>query len=624
MDKLNKIFKINPLYESDGYKISHKLMLAPGTTKEYWTWIPRNFKYMPKGIKKIMSGGQQLTWRYIHSNFQELFFNQPIHVAKKFGEDMSKYIMMEYNSKHFEELHSLGYLPIEIQSLPEGIFTKNNIPHMTGINTVDGYAWLGLFLETLVSKLSWQLPTIATIANKFKENAVEYVKKTDSENMWLADYMCHDFHSRGGNPFTSIAAGLGHAFSNKGSDTLNVIEASRYYYDVPDDEMCVNSVNASEHSVTCTGIFYYQDKLKRGLLNDKIKEYYSFSAPCEGNIDNPDYLAISEWLNLADWLKKFPKGILSIVSDTFDLWKLITFILPRLKDQILARDGKLVIRPDSGNPVDIICGRNYNIMHLRMTDYITNTPMLFSKAIKHKISNFDNYGNNNYWDDNRLNPDLIEFREKYFEYGENGYSGYSLEYYNQIKFNENFCKGVVQLLYEIFGGDKTKEGYIRLNSHVGVIYGDSITLDRQVEIYKKLEKKGFAATNIIVGVGSYSYVYMTRDQAGWAAKGAWFRTHIKTDCTCGASSYEGCSECLETKDYDIYKDPVTDDGTKKSLRGFQYVYYNKENQIEVESGVSMEKAFSSENLLRTIYKDGKFYNQTSLDKIRYKLSNNKM
>jgi len=257
--KLDKTFKINPLYETDGYKVGHGLMLAPNTTREYWTWIPRSNKYMPQDITKIMSAGEQLTWRYIHSIFQENFFDQPSIVAHQFTKDMSKYLMQDYNFDGFEQLHRLGYLPVEIQSLPEGIFTNPNIPHMAGINTVDGYAWLGLFLETLTSKLSWQCPTAATIGHKFKQNAVEWVKKTDEKNLWLADFMCHDFHSRGGNPYTSIAVGLGHAMSNSGSDTLNVIPASRYYYDFNENEVPIYSVNASEHSVMCTRIFSTQD-----------------------------------------------------------------------------------------------------------------------------------------------------------------------------------------------------------------------------------------------------------------------------------------------------------------------------------------------------------------------------
>lgn len=571
MKKLDKTFQINPLYEMDGYKVGHNAMLAPNTSREYWTWVPRSLKYMPKGIDKMMSAGQQMVWRYIHSNFKENFFDRSVEEAQRFGRDMCKYLMMDYNADHFINLHKLGYLPVRIKALPEGIFTSPNIPHMTGINTLDGYAWLGLALETLVSKLGWQLPTAATIGHKFKQNAVEWVTKTDPENLWLADYMCHDFHSRGGNPFTSIAVGLGHAMSNNGSDTLNVIPASRYYYDFNEEEVPIYSVNASEHSVTCTGIFYYEELLKSGQLNNKIEEYYSFSDyPSDGSKEKPDYLAIAEWLNLKDWLKKFPKGILSIVSDTFDLWKLIIYILPRLKKEILARDGKLVIRPDSGDPVGIICGE---------------LPIGVNE-------DGDIYSKNS---------------------------------------NINTRKGVIELLWDIFGGETTSTGYKRLNSHIGAIYGDSINLERQVQIYERLSNKGFASTNIVLGVGSFTYVMLTRDSGGWAIKGNWFETFYESKCRCkadGIPTNELPTSCKTgcRKSYNIYKDPITDDGTKKSLKGFCMVedWTGASEMYEGELYTVKQECTSEEEskgILQIIYEDGKFYNQTTLPKIREKNKN---
>ena len=558
MNKLNKAFVINPLYEADGYKVAHKNMLAPNTKREAWTWIPRSLKHMHPSITKIMSGGQQVTWRYIHSNFKEHFFDKSVDEALRFGADMATYLGTTYDSDHFTALHELQYLPIKIQSLDEGVFTNPNIPHMTGINTVDGYAWLGLFLETLVSKLSWQLPIAATIGAKFKQNAKEWVMKTDSENIALSDFMCHDFHSRGGNPFTSIAVGLGHSFSNLGSDTLNVIPASRYYYDFSKTDVPIYSVNASEHSVTCTGIFYYDNILRttdQGL--EYIKEYYSYDVDCEGSVDKPDYLAISEWLNLRDWLNKFPEGILSYVADTFSIWKLINYVLPRLKVEILARNGKLVLRPDSGDPVDIVCG----LYHTRFAtkkdadDYYKAWPA--SKINKYHVGN-----------------------ERTFE-------------------PTNEDKGVIELLWDIFGGDESKEGYKRLDSHIGCIYGDAINLERQVAIYSRLADKGFASTNIVLGIGSFTYVYITRDTGGYAAKGSWFEVEEQ-----GVRSQ-----------YNIYKDPITDDGTKTSLKGFQYVT-NVSGEYVNESEVSEDKTFSNGNLLKVIYEDGKFFNQTTLETIR--------
>lgn len=560
MKKLNKTFKINPLYEADGYKVGHKKMLAPNTTKLYGTWIPRSLKYMHPSITKIMSAGHQFVVRYLHSTFQENFFDQPINVAEEFVKDMSDYLMLPYNGEHFLELHKLGYLPIKIKALPEGIFTNPNIPHQTYINTIDGYAWLTLYLETYISKLSWQISTVATIGHKFKQNAVEWTNKTDKDNLWLTDYMCHDFHSRGGNPFTSIAAGLGHSFTNKGSDTLNVISASRYYYDVPKNEVCINSVNASEHSVSTTKIF-----------------------------------TVGEQQMIADWLKEFNKGILSIVSDTFDLWKLITEYLPTNKEAIMSRDGKLVIRPDSGDPVDIICGIQEikdltTLLNLPSGTYFyKNETFIFKKEEWLNIlSDYDK--------EIHLEEALFAYLKKENLEGFRKWNGNKVIYFH--KNNEFVNKGVIELLWGIFGGTINEQGYKVLDSHIGAIYGDSINLERQVEIYKRLEAKGFAATNIVLGVGSYSYVYMTRDQAGFAAKGAWFES-------------EGIG-------YNIYKDPITDSGTKKSLKGKVQVATNLDGEIVCYQECSSEEEYKG--MLQTIYEDGKFFNQTTLTEIRNRLS----
>jgi nicotinamide phosphoribosyltransferase len=311
--------------------------------------------------------------------------------------------------------------------------------------------------------------------------------------------------------------------------------------------------------VTCTGIFFYEKKLRSGLLNHEIVAYYTSTVDSEGSVQNPDYLAIAELLNLRDWLEKFPKGILSVVSDTMDLWKVITHILPRLKKEILAREGKLVIRPDSGDPVDIICGRGI---------YKSGDKLLSNEEIDEDV--------------------------------------YAPEF-----------KGVIELLWDIFGGEITSTGYKRLDSHIGAIYGDSINLERQIAIYTRLADKGFSATNVVVGVGSYTYVMLTRYSAGYAAKGAWFQTLEILN-----------GEEVRTE-YNIYKDPITDNGTKKSLKGFCQVFNNRpdalpyeikydgKDQLEVHTECTKDQEESG--LLVLIYEDGKFHNQVTLTEIRERL-----
>jgi nicotinamide phosphoribosyltransferase len=486
------MFKANSLFYTDGYKIGHKKMLAPGTTKLYGTWIPRSTKHAPKGVNKIVSFGQQLAVRWLNDEFNENFFKLSKDEAMKFGKDMSMYLGTEYDASHFSALHDLGYLPIRIKSLPEGIETPANVPHMTFINTVDGFAWLTLYLETIISSLAWKPSTSASIALQYKRNLTEWVMKTDPTNAWLIPFLAHDFSARGLSPWDMLSSGLGHATSFRGSDSIICIPGSRYFYNEPETEVAINSVNASEHSVSTTCIFTMGE-------SEMIKYF----------------------------MDQYPTGILSIVSDTFDLWQLITKFLPENKDQIMNRDGKLVIRPDSGDPVDIICG--------------TNTK-----------------------------PNFVSMDE-----------------------NHPSNKGVIELLWDIFGGTINNQGYKVLDPHIGAIYGDSITLDRQIEIYSRLASKGFAATNIVLGVGSFTYQMNTRDTLGFAAKGAWFEAN--------------------GKGFDIYKDPVTDDGTKKSLKGL----------ISVDADFTVHTQCTTEQeatgILQTIFEDGKFYNQTTLAEVRSKI-----
>lgn len=245
------------------------------------------------------------------------------------------------------------------------------------------------------------------------------------------------------------------------------------------------------------------------------------------NKDQEYLRKIAEYQFFKEMLEIHPTGIVSLVSDTFSLWDVVTEFVPRMKDQIMARDGKLVIRPDSGDPVDIICGYN------SLND-----------------------------DEMPANTDI----------------------------NHPSYKGIVELLWDIFGGTTNKLGFKLLDEHIGAIYGDSITLERQEQIYTRLARKGFASTNIVLGVGSFTYQMNTRDTLGFAAKGAWFE--------CNGEGYE------------IYKDPITDDGTKKSLKGM--VRVNEDFTVETQCTLDREK----EGMLQVIYQDGKLHNQTTLTQVR--------
>ena len=265
------MLNFNPLYLVDGYKISHKKMLAKNTTRLYGTWIPRSLKYMPKGIDKIVSAGQSLTWQWLSAKFDEHFFNKEWSELSSFVDDMTKYLQLPYDGEHFKELHDLGYLPLKVKSLPEGIETNPNIPHMTFVNTVDGFGWLTLYVETIVSAASWKMPTSATLALQYRRNVEEWVKKTDPDNSMLIPFLCHNFAARGMSSWDMITSGIGLSMSFQGDDTLAIIPPLRKYYGVGEVEMPIGSVCAGEHSVTTSNIFAAMVALESG------KDYCGFS-----------------------------------------------------------------------------------------------------------------------------------------------------------------------------------------------------------------------------------------------------------------------------------------------------------------------------------------------------------
>jgi len=154
----------------------------------------------------------------------------------------------------------------------------------------------------------------------------------------------------------------------------------------------------------------------------------------------------------------------------------------------------------------------------------------------------------------------------------------------------------VQCLWEIFGGTETAQGYKVLNERVGLIYGDSITLERAQNILKGLSAKGFASNNLVFGIGSYTYNYLTRDTFGFAVKATWGQVN-------------GVGRKL-------FKDPVTDSGVKKSAKGLLRVE-QAENGFELFD----QQSFEQENMgaLQTVFENGQLLREYSLDQIRERL-----
>jgi nicotinamide phosphoribosyltransferase len=556
------------IYNVDTYKVGHKPMLPVGSTLMQSNFTPRSGKNSNcPNNGKIVSFGQQMLVMKIQEDWKNNFFNRPIVEIDDFAKDMGDLLMFKepIDVTHFKQLHTLGYLPIEIRSIQEGTEIKYKVPFYTIVNTkpLDGgvFDWIVNYLETILSAEAWNAPTSATLGLALRRLGNKWIAKTDPENAWFVDYQFHNFSMRGMDGMSSIVnSGLGFATTSRGSDTLPVIPAARKFYF--EKEVCINSVIASEHAIMCslTGFFV---KTKEGSW-DKIGEV---------EVETFRYL-----------LRKFPTGILSLVSDTWDLWRVIVDYCRILKDEILARDGKLVIRPDSGDPVDIICGIK-PVAELDIQDCLqTKTKRVLYNG---DVYEFDGDG----------------FQSTLEEYGENDVYQAS-EYFTKIYVSDAEKKGVIELLWDIFGGDTSSTGYKRLNSHIGAIYGDSITYSRAEQMFERLAAKGFASTNIVLGVGSYSLQFVTRDTHGFAQKATYIEIEVN-----------GVTEGIE-----IFKDPITDSGVKKSARGLIMVVKDAAGDYVIKDRSTWAEVNSDANELKVIFRDSVFYNQTTLTAIRERLA----
>lgn len=489
---------------ADFYKIAHRPMYPQKTEKVYSTWTPRTSRI--KGVDRVVNIGVQVFIKeYLMDVFQEHFFARPkAEVISEYAR-LIKATLGDPNpeTKHLEELHDLGYLPLSIKALPEGYVVPTRVPTMTIENTDPRFFWLTNFIESLASCELWQIATSATLALEYKRIMDQYMLETAPENAWFTPFQGHDFSMRGMSSLRSaILSGMGHlAAGFVGTDTIPAIHGAEYYYNANvEKELVGTSVPATEHSIQCA----YGDDMEylRRMLQDV-----------------------------------HPSGIVSIVSDGYDFWEVVrpgNGIVAKLKKEILARKGgpvgdKVVIRPDSGDPVLIICG------------------------------------------DPNATPGTPEY------------------------------KGAVECLYETFGGTMSSKGYKLLDSHIGLIYGDAITLRRAEEIMERLKAKGFASTNVVFGIGSYTYQYNTRDTFGFALK--------STLCI------------IDGVEKQIFKNPKTDDGTKKSQKG-RVAVFRQGNSFVFADGFSLKDVVPGDQL-REVFRDGKLLVDDSFATIRERIQSTK-
>jgi len=480
---------INPMLYSDFYKVDHRRQYPEGTEFVYSNLTARGSRI--SGIDHVVVFGlQAFCMDYLIRRFNDGFFKKPkAEVLANYQRRMDTSLGAGViTTEHIAALHDLGYLPVRIKALPEGTLCPLRVPMLTIVNTLPQFYWVTNFLETILSNAIWHPMTSATIAHQYRVLLDKYAAET-SDIPEFVQWQGHDFSMRGQSSFeASLASGAAHLLSFTGTDTIPSIDwLEHFYFANSEKELIGASVPATEHSVMCLGGKDTEADTYRRLITEV-----------------------------------YPKGIVSIVSDTWDYFEVLNTTIRGLKDVIMARDGKVVIRPDSGNPTKIICG----------------------------------------------DPDAPEG---------------SLE-----------CKGTIEILWDIFGGTVNSKGYKQLDSHIGAIYGDSITLDRCQAICNGLAAKGFASTNMVYGIGSYTYQYTTRDTFGFAIKATY--------------------GIVNGKAIELFKQPKTDNGIKNSAKGLLRV------NADLTLSESVSPAEEKEGLLETVFLEGRMIKTYTLQEIRHRLA----
>ena len=473
----------NPLLATDVYKMGHMEQYAPGCTKVYSYLTARSDASFDR---TVFFGLQYYLEEYLS-----------VRLTPEMGEEFLRYrkMILGRNSPKVEAqitaLCKLGYFPIQIKAVDEGTVMPVRHVLMTITNTHPEFYWVVGFVESLILKL-WYSITVASCCHKYRQKVDEAFDRTVDEGMFfLKDFTVHDFGYRGDASEEGAAiSGAAHLLSFAGSDTVPALPFLERYYAADVSGLVMASVPGSEHSVMC-----------------------SFGRE-------------NEMAAFENMLSLYPEGIVSIVSDTFDVYRVLTEFAERLKPIIEARPegGKVVFRPDSGNPEYIICG----------------------------------------------DPNAQE--------------------------GSNEWKGAIRLLDEMFGSTTNNKGFKILNPKVGLIYGDGMYLERYMRTLKRMEEMGYAASNLVIGVGGILRNH-SRDTLGFAIKA----TYVE----------------VNGEPREIEKDPVTDH-KKKSHKGLLQLTYGDNMEYITVDQCSLE--MESIGLLNLIFKDGHIIRRHTLKEIRSRIT----
>lgn len=561
--------RLNPATLIDGYKVGHIHQYPDNTEVIFSNGTARSTR-RPDTSKVVFGGLQYPIKEYLIKQWNQEFFSQPIEdVVSKFNRRINNYIVPnDIGDQHIRDLHAVGYLPIIIMALPEGTEYPIKVPCFVIWNTDERFGWLTNYLETLLSTSFWGTCTSATTAHQYKKLLMKYAAETTGSTDFV-QWQGHDFSFRGMFGLEAACmSGAGHLFSFTGTDTVPAIDFLEQYYNADaEKELVGGSVAATEHSVMCAG----GADNEIGTFRRLIHEVY-------------------------------PTGIVSIVSDTWDYWNTLTNIARELKTEILARDGKVVFRPDTGDPVRVVVGGIFE-------DYSDDCASLEEAREYARDELVDGVRTDTpHGECGECQPtSIFKYKDAYYKLVVDiDWNRYDKQYYYIDGINIVSCetveltpeqKGSIECLWDVFGGTVTEQGYKVLDPHVGLIYGDSITLERAHQICEGLKQKGFASTNIVFGIGSYTYQYVTRDTDGYAVKATFAQ--------------------IDGEDKEIFKSPKGAE-FKKSAKGLTAVFKDDRGEFYLKDQATWDEVLNCEFV--KVFENGKVVKDYTLAEVRANLA----
>lgn len=292
---------------SDSYKSFHGAMLPEGTEYIQSYLESRNGAMYPY---TLFFGLQYILKEWLEG---EVIKTEDIDEAEELMNEHFKFNSIKWDRTKWDyivDVHG-GKLPLSIKALPEGRRIRTSNALCTVINTDKNCAWLGGNLETLLQNV-WYTSTVATRSNYIVNIIKKYFEETvDDDMQWLADYYLHDFGARACSGAEMMGlGGMSHLVNAKGTDTVRGMVFAKKYYNAQNEGLGY-SVPASEH-----------------LIGTSLGPEREFE--------------VTKRL-----IELFPNGILSVVSDSYDIVQAVEAYCTFLKEQILSRNGKFVVRPDS-------------------------------------------------------------------------------------------------------------------------------------------------------------------------------------------------------------------------------------------------------------------------------------